>query len=137
MFRRVFVVHDHILPPWWVKMAVVTASYSAVLGPYFATKRPFYVATGRFNMASITGHRRSAVFTSRRCRIITVSLDVQTVLPCRILIVYGRLWIVPFDLGNVTIVYGENDRNSGVMCMTVYGVVLLVLGSRFRSKIFH
>ena len=27
---------------------------------------------------------------------------------CRILIVYGRLWIVPFDLGNVTIVYGDN-----------------------------
>ena len=41
MFRRVFVVHDHILPPWWVKTSVVTASYSAVLGPYFATKRPF------------------------------------------------------------------------------------------------
>ena len=29
------------------------------------------------------------------------------------------------------------DRNSGVMCTTVYDVVLLVLGSRFRSKIFH
>ena len=27
---------------------------------------------------------------------------------CRILIVNGRLWIVPFDLGNITIVYGEN-----------------------------
>ena len=57
---------------------------------------------------------------------------------CRILIAYGRLWIVPFNLGNVIIVYGENMTcNSGVMCMTVYGVVLLVLGSRFRSKIFH
>ena len=27
---------------------------------------------------------------------------------CRILIVYGRLWIVPFNLGNVIILYGEN-----------------------------
>ena len=57
---------------------------------------------------------------------------------CRILIVYGRLWIVPFDLVNVTnSIRRKYDRNSRVMCMTVYGVVLLVLGSRSRSKIFH
>ena len=143
MFRRVFVVHDHILPPWWVKTAVVRASYSAVFcykmavltrpvlrvideAPYF---RRIYVMTMPY-------YHRIPEYADR----ITGRVKNGP---------YYSVYVPYFDSIRPFMdraiqsgqchhsIWRKYDRNSGVMCMTVYGVVLLVLGSRFRSKIFH
>ena len=110
MFRRVFVVHDHILrgrygvvfgrirTVFCYKTAVLTRPVLRVIdeAPYF---RRIYVVT-------MPHYHRSPGCASR----ITDRVKTARITPftCRILIVYGRLWIVPFNLGNATIVYGEN-----------------------------
>ena len=111
ILHSVCYAHAHITAhqlrvPWSVKTAAVTASYTAVLGPYFAGKRSFYVITGhRTKHRVFTYLRRNNAVYHRipECAArITGRVKTARIVPFtyRILIVYGRLWIVSFDLGD-------------------------------------